>query len=162
MLGFAALRAVLLMDASSVFEWLCCVCHKHALALAHASGGGKCKRRGSLPGMQWRAPQAVCTSAARKIRVPLVARQRQSLSAGSSSLPARSAWMFSFSEVQILGVKRESGAVKRRLRKVCNVITTPKAKPEAATRRREREPASAIWLQIWWSSSGGLKNPAST
>src|SRR5580693_6456668 len=34
---------------SSVFEWLCCVAHKHALALAHASRGGKCKRWGSLP-----------------------------------------------------------------------------------------------------------------
>ena len=44
------------------------------------------QEEGSLPGMQWRAPQAVCTSAARKIRVPLVARQRQSLSAGLVSL----------------------------------------------------------------------------
>ena len=34
---------------SSVFEWLCCVCHKHALALAHASRGGKCKKRGFPP-----------------------------------------------------------------------------------------------------------------
>jgi hypothetical protein len=40
------------------------------------------QEEGSLPGMRWRAPQAVCTSEARKIRVPLVARQRQSLSAG--------------------------------------------------------------------------------
>jgi hypothetical protein len=55
---------------------------KHALALAHASGGGKCKRRVPYPECKWRAPQAVCTSAARKIRVPLVARQRRSLSAG--------------------------------------------------------------------------------
>ena len=45
------------------------------------------QEEGSLPGMQWRAPQAVCTSPARKIRVPLVARQRQGLSAGLSSLP---------------------------------------------------------------------------
>jgi hypothetical protein len=44
------------------------------------------QEEGSLPEMQWRAPQAVCTSAARKIRVPLVARQRQSLSAGLVSL----------------------------------------------------------------------------
>jgi hypothetical protein len=28
---------------------------KHALALAHASRGGKCKRRGSPPGTKWRA-----------------------------------------------------------------------------------------------------------
>jgi hypothetical protein len=48
------------------------------------------QEEGSLPGMQWRAPQAVCTSAARKIRVPLVARQRQSLSAGMACF-ARSA-----------------------------------------------------------------------
>src|SRR6202030_1983942 len=41
--------AVKVMGCSSVFEWLCCVCHKHALALAHASRGGKCKRRGSPP-----------------------------------------------------------------------------------------------------------------
>ena len=51
------------------------------------------QEEGSLPGMQWRAPQAVCTSAARKIRVPLVARQRQSLSAGLVPCFARSAWM---------------------------------------------------------------------
>jgi hypothetical protein len=44
------------------------------------------QEEGSLPGMQWRAPQAVCTSGARKIRVPLVARQRRSLSAGLVSL----------------------------------------------------------------------------
>jgi hypothetical protein len=66
---------------------------KHALALAHANGGGKCKRRVPYPEWQWRAPQAVCTSVARKIRVPLVARQRRSLSALLFSLPARSAWM---------------------------------------------------------------------
>ena len=29
--------------------------HKHALALAHASRGGKCKRWGSPPGTKWRA-----------------------------------------------------------------------------------------------------------
>jgi hypothetical protein len=29
-------------------EWFGCGCsHRHALALAHASRGGKCKRRGS-------------------------------------------------------------------------------------------------------------------
>jgi hypothetical protein len=49
------------------------------------------QEEGSLPEMQWRAPQAVCTSAARKIRVPLVARQRQSLSADSVSCFVRSA-----------------------------------------------------------------------
>jgi hypothetical protein len=42
--------------------------NKHALALAHASGGGKCKRRVPYPKG---AHRAVCTSAARKIRVPL-------------------------------------------------------------------------------------------
>ena len=42
--------------------------HKHALALAHASGGGKCKRRVPYPKG---ARRAVCTSEAGKIRVPL-------------------------------------------------------------------------------------------
>jgi hypothetical protein len=64
---------------------------KHALALAHASGGGKRKRRVPYPECKWRAPQAVCTSAARKIRVPLVARQRRSLSAGLVSCFVRRA-----------------------------------------------------------------------
>ena len=32
--------------------------NKHALALAHASRGGKCKRRGSLPRNEWRAAAA--------------------------------------------------------------------------------------------------------
>jgi hypothetical protein len=47
--------------------------NKHALALAHASGGGKCKRR--VPyrrnGVERRSEAEVCTSEARKIRVPL-------------------------------------------------------------------------------------------
>jgi len=51
--------------------------NKHALALAHASRGGKCKRRVPYPrngaGAEWRGRSAaeVCTSEARKIRVPL-------------------------------------------------------------------------------------------
>src|SRR3984885_13865334 len=49
MLGFAALRAVLLMDVSSVLNGCAVFATKHALALAHASGGGKCKRRVPYP-----------------------------------------------------------------------------------------------------------------
>src|ERR1700746_2577391 len=51
--------------------------NKHALALAHASRGGKCKRWVPYPrngaGAEWRGRSAaeVCTSEARKIRVPL-------------------------------------------------------------------------------------------
>src|SRR5271170_5371512 len=86
MLGFAVVRAVLLMDASSVFEWPCCVCYQTRLGPGPRQRRRQVQEEGSLPGMQWRAPQAVCTSAARKIRVPLVARQRQSLSAGLVSL----------------------------------------------------------------------------
>jgi hypothetical protein len=37
------------MDASSVFECCAVFATKHALALAHASGGGKCKRRVPYP-----------------------------------------------------------------------------------------------------------------
>jgi hypothetical protein len=36
--------------SSSLCKWLGCGCsHRHALALAHASGGGKCKRRVPYP-----------------------------------------------------------------------------------------------------------------
>ena len=48
--------------------------NKHALALAHASGGGKCKRRVPYPRngvARERSEPEVCTSEARKIRVPL-------------------------------------------------------------------------------------------
>jgi hypothetical protein len=43
------------------------------LALAHASGGGKCKRRVPYPrnGVERRSEAEVCTSEAREIRVPL-------------------------------------------------------------------------------------------
>src|SRR5580693_9129944 len=43
--------------------------NKHALALAHASGGGKCKRRVPYPRTEWRGRSGaeVCTSEARKI-----------------------------------------------------------------------------------------------
>src|SRR5271154_49694 len=91
MLGFAAVRAVLLMDASSVFEWPCCVCYQTRLGPGPRQRMRQVQEEGSLPGMQWRARQAVCTSAARKIRVPLVARQRQSLSAAWFPCLARSA-----------------------------------------------------------------------
>src|SRR5271156_3432702 len=91
MLGFAAVRAVLLMDASSVFEWPCCVCYQTRLGPGPRQRRRQVQEESSLPGMQWRAPQAVCTSAARKIRVPLVARQRQSLSAGLGFLVLRGA-----------------------------------------------------------------------
>jgi len=64
------------------------------------------QEEGSLPGMQWRAPQAVCTSAARKIRVPLVARQRQSLSAGLVSL------LCAERNEEALPFRREQGAVE--------------------------------------------------
>ena len=63
------------------------------------------QEEGSLPGMQWRAPQAVCTSAARKIRVPLVARQRQSLSAGLVSLLCAE-------RMEMLFATREQGTVE--------------------------------------------------
>src|ERR1700761_4840884 len=49
MLGFAAVRVALLMDASSVLNGCAVFVPKHALALAHASGGGKCKRRVPYP-----------------------------------------------------------------------------------------------------------------
>src|SRR5580658_9805469 len=37
------------MGGSSVLNGCAVFAHKHALALAHASRGGKCKRRGSPP-----------------------------------------------------------------------------------------------------------------
>jgi hypothetical protein len=46
MLGFEVVAAVLLMGASSVLNGRAVFANKHALALAHASEGGKCKGRG--------------------------------------------------------------------------------------------------------------------
>src|SRR3984957_2327296 len=110
MLGFAAVRAVLLMDASSVVEWLCCVCSQTCLGPGPRQRRPQVQEEASLPGMQWRAPQAVCISAAWKIRVPLVARQRQSPSAGLVSLHQREAQrllcqMF-FGQAKQAGTKR--------------------------------------------------------
>src|SRR5258708_7888478 len=48
--------ALLLMGMVPPFlNGLAVFAHKHALALAHASRGGKCKERGSPPGTEWRA-----------------------------------------------------------------------------------------------------------
>jgi hypothetical protein len=44
------------------------------------------QEEGSLPGMQWRAPEAVCTSAARKIRVPLARARGRASQKGLVSL----------------------------------------------------------------------------
>jgi hypothetical protein len=64
--------ALLLMGGSSVFEWLCCVCSQTRLGPGPRQQGRKVQEEGSLPGTEWRASVAkVCTSAARKIRVPL-------------------------------------------------------------------------------------------
>ena len=59
------------LGSSSVFEWPCCVCSQTRLGPGPRQRRRQVQEEGSLPGMQWRAPQAVCTSAARKIRVPL-------------------------------------------------------------------------------------------
>src|SRR5258707_5900408 len=89
--------AMLLMDASSVLNGLAVFANKHALALAHASRGGKCKRRVPYPrngaGAEWRGRSAAegCTSEARKIRVPLVARQGRSPSGKLGFLALRGA-----------------------------------------------------------------------
>jgi hypothetical protein len=78
---------------------------RHALALAHASRGGKCKRRVPYPECNGGRPQAglhkrtgvpeavfACWGGeARKIRVPLVARQGRSPSGGLASLALRAA-----------------------------------------------------------------------
>ena len=64
---------VFILGDSSVFECLAVFAHKHALALAHASRGGKCKRWGSPTRNEVEGGRRpVCTSAARKIGVPLV------------------------------------------------------------------------------------------
>src|ERR1700733_9439442 len=74
MLGFAALRAVLLMDVSSVLNGCAVFANKHALALAHASGGGKCKRRVPYPeckgGRRRRSAQAQCGRLGCLLRAP--------------------------------------------------------------------------------------------
>ena len=46
--------------------------NKHALALAHASRGGKCKRWGSPPGTKWRAAEGRSAQAQRgRLGIPL-------------------------------------------------------------------------------------------
>jgi len=68
------------------FEWLCCVCSQTRLGAGPRQQGRPVQEEGSLPATKRRASAAkVCTSAARKIRVPLVARQ------GRSSL--RKVWL---------------------------------------------------------------------
>jgi hypothetical protein len=70
--------AMLLMGLPPFLNGRAVFADKHALALAHASRGGKCKRRVPYPRngavAEWRGRSAaeVCTSAARKIRAPLV------------------------------------------------------------------------------------------
>ena len=54
--------------AASLWNGLAVSVLRHALALAHASGGSKCKSRIPFP-KGGRRP--VCTSAARKIKVAL-------------------------------------------------------------------------------------------
>ena len=76
--------ALLLMGIVPPFlNGLAVFAHKHALALAHASGGGKCKRRVPYPKG---ARRAVCTSEARKIRVPLARARGRASQEGLVSL----------------------------------------------------------------------------
>src|SRR5271156_671825 len=96
MLGFAAVRVLLLMAASSVLEWLCCVCSQTRLGPGPRQRRRQVQEEGSLPGMQWRAPEAVCTSAARKIRVPLARARGRASQQACTPRVARSAWIFFF------------------------------------------------------------------
>ncbi len=81
--------------------------HKHALALAHASRGGKCKRRVPYPERSGGRAQRRSAQAnrgprralfarwggeARKIRVPLRARQGRRPSAGLATVPGAERW----------------------------------------------------------------------
>src|ERR1700712_4431959 len=97
MLGFAGVRVLLLMDASSVLNGRAVFVPKHALALAHASGGGKCKRRVPYPECNGGRRRRSAQARARKIRVPLVrARGRASQQVWLPCF-ARRAWMLSLS-----------------------------------------------------------------
>src|ERR1700691_2285582 len=83
---------------SSVFEWLCCVCSQTRLGPGPRQQGRQVQEEG-FPTLEterraeWRGRSAaeVCTSEARKIGVPLVARQGRSPSAGLVSLHQREA-----------------------------------------------------------------------
>src|SRR3984893_1243069 len=71
--------AMLLMGASSVFEWPCCVCSQTRLGPGPRQQGRQVQEvgfptRNEVEGGR----RPVCTSAARKIGVPLVARQGRS------------------------------------------------------------------------------------
>src|ERR1700728_4593423 len=73
---------------SSVFEWLCCVCSQTRLGPGPRQQGRQVQEEGfptlgTERSAEWRGRSAaeVCTSDARKIGVPLVARQGRSPSA---------------------------------------------------------------------------------
>src|ERR1700684_4590212 len=83
---------------SSVFEWLCCVCSQTRLGPGPRQQGRQVQEEGfptlgTERSAEWRGRSAaeVCTSEARKIGVPLVARQGRSPSAGLVSLHQREA-----------------------------------------------------------------------
>jgi hypothetical protein len=70
---------------SSVFEWLCCVCSQTRLGPGPRQQGRQVQEEGfptlgTERSAEWRGRSAaeVCTSVARKIGVPLVARQGRS------------------------------------------------------------------------------------
>src|SRR5580658_6473276 len=83
---------------SSVFEWLCCVCSQTRLGPGPRQQGRQVQEEGfptlgTERSAEWRGRSAaeVCTSEARKIGVPLVARQGRSPSAGLVTLHQREA-----------------------------------------------------------------------
>src|ERR1700722_7139137 len=80
----------------SVFEWLCCVCPQTRLGSGPRQQGRQVQEEGfptlgTERSAEWRGRSAAggCTSEARKIGVPLVARQGRSPSAGLISLDQR-------------------------------------------------------------------------
>src|ERR1700677_4066825 len=71
------------MGCSSVFEWLCCVCLQTRLGPGPRQQGRQVQEAGFPTRNEVEGGRRpVCTSAARKIGVPLVARQGRSPSAG--------------------------------------------------------------------------------
>src|SRR5260370_38897768 len=77
--------AMLLMGASSVFEWPCCVCQQTRLGPGPRQQGRQVQEVGfptleTERSAEWKGRRAAeaCTSEARKIGVPLVARQGRS------------------------------------------------------------------------------------
>jgi hypothetical protein len=104
--------ALFFMGGSSVFEWLCCVCSQTRLGPGPRQQGRQVQEEGfptlgTERSAEWRGRSAaeVCTSEARKIGVPLVARQGRSPSAGLVSLHQR--------ETQRLLCQRFSGQAMR-------------------------------------------------